>query len=100
MFVLPTTTAPSTPGNGSLGRKKHHMTGQTWTAAAWLSSDVFFVLFFFFFLGGVTTVITDPRPVILKYVQQKSVTIVVSIQAGKLHIESDQKPMFLLICSL
>lgn len=46
--------------------------------------------------------ITDPRPVILKYVQPhyKSVTIVVSIQAGKLHIESDQKPMFLLICSL
>lgn len=57
---------------------------------------------FVFFWGGVTTVITDPRPVILKYVQPhyKSVTIVVSIQAGKLHIESDQKPMFLLICSL
>lgn len=57
---------------------------------------------FVFFGGGVTTVITDPRPVILKYVQPhyKSVTIVVSIQAGKLHIESDQKPMFLLICSL
>lgn len=66
------------------------------------SNLVRFGLFCFFWGGGVTTVITDPRPVILKYVQPhyKSVTIVVSIQAGKLHIESDQKPMFLLICSL